>query len=408
MDLSVSRRGDEEEEEGSQPSAVNNGSLTSDEAMEEEESTEAAQPTPAEEAPGENSNSNAVMDLSGNVPASNKRLREGEEDSEVSGECEAPPTSRPRLTEASETNNTANHINDNHQPAIDLTDDAPKVNGISNGYESDSNGVNEDDEMPPVPPIKELSPEELAEKMKLVRRLQVELRNEEMKLVLLKKVRQSQIMKENVSATANDAKAALTKLPSNTTATKLPPTQPPPLIKHELGPKASSSAIPAHIKVSRDYKQQVKNLASQASAESLSPTALQAQKHLLARGTTLTSTAGSNGSSSNKSGSGGNSGSSSNLISGLPANLNLPFNLSREVEIIRKDSPASSSSPGPGPRDSPSQVSISKVRTSTPHISHPSADRVLIKVRTSPLMPPLSQACSSNAFFNFLLLFNIF
>lgn len=46
-----------------------------------------------------------------------------------------------------------------------------------------------------------------------------------------------QIMKENVSATANDAKAALTKLPSNTTATKLPPTQPPPLIKHELGPK---------------------------------------------------------------------------------------------------------------------------------------------------------------------------
>ncbi|XP_069994286.1 nucleolar and coiled-body phosphoprotein 1 isoform X4 [Penaeus vannamei] len=388
MDLSVSRRGDEEEEEGSQPSAVNNGSLTSDEAMEEEESTEAAQPTPAEEAPGENSNSNAVMDLSGNVPASNKRLREGEEDSEVSGECEAPPTSRPRLTEASETNNTANHINDNHQPAIDLTDDAPKVNGISNGYESDSNGVNEDDEMPPVPPIKELSPEELAEKMKLVRRLQ--------------------IMKENVSATANDAKAALTKLPSNTTATKLPPTQPPPLIKHELGPKASSSAIPAHIKVSRDYKQQVKNLASQASAESLSPTALQAQKHLLARGTTLTSTAGSNGSSSNKSGSGGNSGSSSNLISGLPANLNLPFNLSREVEIIRKDSPASSSSPGPGPRDSPSQVSISKVRTSTPHISHPSADRVLIKVRTSPLMPPLSQACSSNAFFNFLLLFNIF
>lgn len=117
----------------------------------------------------------------------------GEEDSEVSGECEAPPTSRPRLTEASETNNTANHVNDNHQPAIDLTDDAPKVNGISNGYESDSNGVNEDDEMPPVPPIKELSPEELAEKMKLVRRLQVELRNEEMKLVLLKKVRQSQV-----------------------------------------------------------------------------------------------------------------------------------------------------------------------------------------------------------------------
>lgn len=106
-------------------------------------------------------------------------------------------------------------------------------------------------------------------------------------------------------------------------------------------------------------------------------------------GTTLTSTGGGNGSgsSSSKSGNGGNGNSSSNTLSGLPPNLNLPFNLSREVEIIRKDSPASSSSPGPGPLDSPSQVSISKVRTSTPH-SHPSADRALIKVRTSPSCRP--------------------
>ncbi|KAK8747939.1 hypothetical protein OTU49_016236, partial [Cherax quadricarinatus] len=322
------------------------------------------------------------MDLSGSVPPSNKRHREGEDDSEVSGECEAPPTSRPRLTSTPEA--SVNHV-ENYQLSSDLADDTPKVNGISNGYESDSNGINDvnddDDEMPPVPPIKELSPEELAEKMKLVHRLQVELRNEEMKLVLLKKVRQSQVMKENVSATANDAKTALTKLPSNTTATKLPPSQPPPLIKHDLGAKASSSAIPAHIKASREYKQQIKNMTSAASADALSPSALQAQKHLLARGTTLTSTGGGNGSSnsSSKSSNGGSSGSSSNLLTGLPLNINLPFNLSREVEIIRKDSPASSSSPGPGPLDSPSQVSISKVRTSTPHTSHPSADRALIK-----------------------------
>lgn len=115
---------------------------------------------------------------------------------EVSGECEAPPASRPRLTATPEANNTANHL-DNHQASSDLADDTPKVNGISNGYESDSNGITDvndnDDEMPPIPPIKELSPEELAEKMKLVHRLQVELRNEEMKLVLLKKVRQSQV-----------------------------------------------------------------------------------------------------------------------------------------------------------------------------------------------------------------------
>lgn len=119
----------------------------------------------------------------------------GDEVSEASGDCEAPPASRPRLATTPEANNTANHI-DNHQTPAD---DTPKVNGMSNGYESDSNGTNDvndnevEEEMPPIPPIKELSPEELAEKMKLVHRLQVELRNEEMKLVLLKKVRQSQV-----------------------------------------------------------------------------------------------------------------------------------------------------------------------------------------------------------------------
>ena len=41
------------------------------------------------------------------------------------------------------------------------------------------------------------------------------------------------MMKENVGTSASEAKAALTKLPSNTTATKLP-TQPPPLIKHDI------------------------------------------------------------------------------------------------------------------------------------------------------------------------------
>lgn len=48
--------------------------------------------------------------------------------------------------------------------------------------------------------------------------------------------------------------------------------------------QASSSAIPAHIKASREYKQQVKIMSSGVTSESLSPSALQAQKHLLARG----------------------------------------------------------------------------------------------------------------------------
>lgn len=128
----------------------------------------------------------------------------GEDECEVSGECEAPPTSRPRLSgtpdpaAAPQPVATVNHVNENHQVVGggESADEAPKVNGISNGYESDSNGGTQDDQvepMPPIPPIKELSPEELAEKMKLVHRLQVELRNEEMKLVLLKKVRQSQV-----------------------------------------------------------------------------------------------------------------------------------------------------------------------------------------------------------------------
>ncbi|RWR99270.1 Transcriptional repressor p66 alpha-like protein, partial [Dinothrombium tinctorium] len=57
--------------------------------------------------------------------------------------------------------------------------------------------------MPPSPKLKELSPEELREKERQIKRLKAELRNEEMKLVLLKKIRQSQLMKENISAVTN-------------------------------------------------------------------------------------------------------------------------------------------------------------------------------------------------------------
>lgn len=55
--------------------------------------------------------------------------------------------------------------------------------------------------MPPLPPIKELSPDELAERENNLRRLREELRSEEMKLVLLKKMKSSQQIsaKENVA-----------------------------------------------------------------------------------------------------------------------------------------------------------------------------------------------------------------
>lgn len=54
--------------------------------------------------------------------------------------------------------------------------------------------------MPPLLPIKELSSEELAERERTLRKLREELRSEEMKLVLLKKLRQSQQLKENIAA----------------------------------------------------------------------------------------------------------------------------------------------------------------------------------------------------------------
>lgn len=87
---------------------------------------------------------------------------------------------------------------------IVLSDEEPKLNGFTNGYESDSSDVGE---MPPLPPIKELSPAEVEERERMLRKLREELRNEEMKLVLLKKLRQSQQMKENIAVTPTSGSA---------------------------------------------------------------------------------------------------------------------------------------------------------------------------------------------------------
>lgn len=65
--------------------------------------------------------------------------------------------------------------------------------------------------MPPMLPIKELSSDELAERERSLRKYREELKLEEMKLVLLKKLRQSQQLKENIAAVPS-------KVPS-----KLPP-----------------------------------------------------------------------------------------------------------------------------------------------------------------------------------------
>lgn len=74
--------------------------------------------------------------------------------------------------------------------------DEPRINGYINGNNSDS----DEGEMPPLLPIKELSSDELAEREKNLRKLKEDLRSEEMKLVLLKKIKQSQQLKENIAA----------------------------------------------------------------------------------------------------------------------------------------------------------------------------------------------------------------
>lgn len=72
--------------------------------------------------------------------------------------------------------------------------------------------------MPPLLPIKELSSDELAERERNLRKLREELRSEEMKLVLLKKLRQSQQLKENIAAVPK----AVNKLPPPVTVQPVP------------------------------------------------------------------------------------------------------------------------------------------------------------------------------------------
>jgi hypothetical protein len=72
------------------------------------------------------------------------------------------------------------------------------INGFIASDDSASVIADEEVALPPSPKLNELSGEELRARQRKMRRLKQELRNEEMKLVLLKKLRQSQIMKENI------------------------------------------------------------------------------------------------------------------------------------------------------------------------------------------------------------------
>ena len=114
--------------------------------------------------------------------------------------------------------------------------DEPRLNGYLNGNASDS----DEGEMPPLLPIKELSSDELAERERMLRKCREELKSEEMKLVLLKKLRQSQQLKENIAAVPKIP----SKLPPPVTVQQVPHRAgkaPPPLLRGQPAPSRSSS-----------------------------------------------------------------------------------------------------------------------------------------------------------------------
>jgi len=75
---------------------------------------------------------------------------------------------------------------------------------VSNGIEMESESE-DDDVLPHIPPPKEISSEELKEKHALIKRLKTELKNEEMSLVLLKKLKQSQEISREPGASQGSA-----------------------------------------------------------------------------------------------------------------------------------------------------------------------------------------------------------
>lgn len=81
---------------------------------------------------------------------------------------------------------------------------------IDSDTDSSEDTEEDDGEMPPMHPIKEMSPTELLERERTLRTLREELRNEETKLILLKKLKQSQqiMMKENLIVTPSMATAS--------------------------------------------------------------------------------------------------------------------------------------------------------------------------------------------------------
>lgn len=120
-----------------------------------------------------------------------------------------------------------------------------KVNGRQQNGNIDSD--TDDEEMPPIIAIKELSAAEIWERERGLRKLREELRNEETKLVLLKKLKQTQsVLKENLIVThtnASNTPNPLIEIPAALTKGSLSVTPAPPPSVMQQSKSSSRLAI---------------------------------------------------------------------------------------------------------------------------------------------------------------------
>lgn len=131
-----------------------------------------------------------------------------------------------------------------------------KVNGRQQNGNIDSE--TDDEEMPPIIAIKELSAAEIWERERDLRKLREELRNEETKLVLLKKLKQTQsVLKENLIVThtnASNTSNPLIDIPAALTKGSLSVTPaPPPSVLQQQ--KASSRSVSSLIRQQQQQQQ---------------------------------------------------------------------------------------------------------------------------------------------------------
>lgn len=111
-------------------------------------------------------------------------------------------------------------------------EDGPKVNGHMNGFSGNNDVASDDgnDKMPEIHELKEMTPEELKRREQLISKLKENLRSEEMKLVLLKKLQLSHQLKENLVMPSQPNKVSSSNSNSRPPVNS-PASVPPPLVR---------------------------------------------------------------------------------------------------------------------------------------------------------------------------------